>query len=208
MKHSEILSQTALTCRRFAGVGLIGLGLLATGLSGCTVVTTEVQVPYSCQGDECAKVQVGGANEDGTGFVDWSSGTFSPKVITGPQGGQHVWVSTKSIRVSPTKLRIGVIMHDAETGDLVKPGRVEMTHTPAKNAEGWYEYDGIPAFVKEPCVISGRKLKVDLDISDLYGVTASTSAFITPHFDLWCPDKASADAGSTDAASPDFSTRK
>jgi len=128
---------------------------------------------------------VGGANDDGSGFVDWRSGTARPTIIMGPQGGQHVYVSVRVAALWPKKIRMGVEMRDAQTGEVVKPGRIEITSS-LKADEAWMAYAGMTAFVKEPCKISDRKMKVHLDVSDLYGVKATDDAVITPHWAGYC----------------------
>lgn len=140
---------------------------------------------------------IGGSDADGQTFVDWKSGTAFAAIISGPQGGQHIWVSVRVKHVSPVKLRMGVQMIDSETCDLVKPGRVEITHTMIPKPDGIFEYTGIPAFVKEPCKIKSRKLRVHLDISDMYGLETEAEATITPQYDGFCSPET--DAGATDA---------
>jgi hypothetical protein len=144
-------------------------------------------------------VWLGGSDKDGATFVDWSDGTVKPLIISGPQGGQHIWVSVRARNVYPSKLRMAVQMFDAETCEVIKPGRVEITHTMNVKPDGTMEYTGIPAFVKFPCSIRGRRIHVHLDISDLYGVTAEDDAEITPYWDGWCPTDADAVPGGADA---------
>jgi hypothetical protein len=131
-------------------------------------------------------VWVGGSQDDGNGFVDWENGNSKPKIIRGPQGGQHIWVSARAKGMHPKKIRLGVEMFDAETGDPMKPGRVEVTVSLKPEDWGWELYAGIPAFVKEPCKVMNRKLKVKFDASDLYGVGATDEAFIWPTWDGAC----------------------
>lgn len=132
---------------------------------------------------------VGGSDDAGNGFVDWSSGMFSPAIIHGPQGGQHIWVSAKTQNLYPKKARIAVTMYQETPGpteEMVKPGRVEVTGTlkswpaPPELPGPWLLYAGLPAFVSEPCKITGRKIRVELEISDLYGVKATHKAWIVP----------------------------
>ncbi len=131
--------------------------------------------------------KVGGANPEGKGWLDWSSGTDKPEILKGPQGGQHIWVSARTANLHPKKARIIVTMYlETPTGDqIVKPGTVEMTGT-LKWENDWLVYAGLPAFVKEPCVIRNMKVRVELAVDDLYGVHAEDKAWITPVWKGYC----------------------
>ncbi|MSP92483.1 MAG: hypothetical protein EXR79_11900 [Myxococcales bacterium] len=128
----------------------------------------------------------GGSLGDGSGFVEWDDGKATPVIIRGPQGGQHIWVSVRCKGFHPKKIRLGVEMFDAETGDAMKPGRVEVTISLKPDVEAWSLHAGIPAFVKEPCKVKNRKLRVKFDVMDLYGVHGQDEAFITPTWDGLC----------------------
>lgn len=161
---------------------------LLLALAACESAGAAVDVP-----DVAAVAWLGGAIElpqdplQSLVFVDWQGAMVSPKIVSGPQGGQHIWVGVRAKNVWPQKLRMAVQMWDAETGELVKPGRVEITHTVTAGPDGWLEYTGIPAYVKLPCAVQDRKLRVRLEISDLYGVAAAQEAFIRPKWDGFCP---------------------
>ncbi|MBM4342741.1 MAG: hypothetical protein FJ100_05135 [Deltaproteobacteria bacterium] len=131
--------------------------------------------------------RVGGADPEGKGWLDWSTGKDTPEILKGPQGGQHIWVSARTANLHPKKARITVTMFlETPTGDqVVKPGTVEMTGT-LKWEEGWLVYAGLPAFVKEPCVIRDKKVRVELAVDDLYGVHAADTAWITPVWKGYC----------------------
>ncbi len=132
-------------------------------------------------------VRVGGADPEGKGWLDWSGGKHTPEMLKGPQGGQHIWVSARTAGLHPKKARITVTMYvETPTGDqLVKPGTVEMTGT-LKWENDWLVYAGLPAFVKEPCVIRDQKVRVELAVDDLYGVHADDKAWITPVWKGYC----------------------
>ncbi len=148
-------------------------------------VSSTADCPAPAKIGKLPKAWIGGANDDGTGFVDWRSGAVTPTIIMGPQGGQHVYVSVRAANLWPKKIRMGVEMRDALTDEVVKPGRIEITSSLKADCE-WMTYTGMTAFVKEPCKISDRKLKVHLDVSDLYGVKATDDAVITPHWEGYC----------------------
>ncbi len=136
---------------------------------------------------EQPQAEVGGASEEGTDFVDWSSGSAEPAITRGPQGGQHIWVSAHIRHVFPNKIRVAVTMYLEETATSieVKPGRVEMTGNLKADGD-WLIYPGIAAFVKEPCKIKDRKVRVELDVDDLYGRKVQAKAWIRPTWDGVC----------------------
>ncbi|MBI5608291.1 MAG: hypothetical protein HY902_05370 [Deltaproteobacteria bacterium] len=138
--------------------------------------------------DTTPRVQVGGADDGGNGFVDWSSGSYPATLIHGPQGGQHIWVSAKTKNLFPNKARVSVTMYlESASGDeLVKPGTTTVTGTlkpfpaPPELPGEWLIYAGLPAFVSQPCKLAQQKVRVQVEVSDLYGVVASNKAWIRP----------------------------
>lgn len=163
---------------------LMSLLALSCGSAGSEA---GADVASTGDGSSAPAVWTGGSNDDGTGFVDWRSGEVKPTIIMGPQGGQHVYVSLRISNLWPKKIRMGVEMRDAETDEVVKPGRIEITSSLKADGD-WMAYTGMTAFVKEPCKISDRKIKVHVDVSDLYGVKATDDAVITPHWGGYCLD--------------------
>lgn len=169
-------------------------------------------------------VWVGGSLDNGTGFVDWSlpSGVDLPKsatIISGPQGGQHIWVTVRTKGLAPKKAKVKVEIVQAgaceefelecqrcETSAnknnadcqacakdtfkcaVAKPGYVEIIGSlkvdPA--APEWLYYQGIAAFIKEPCKIMKIPHRVQVQIVDLYGDKAAAEARIVPTWDGWC----------------------
>lgn len=154
------------------------------------------------------KAIVGGSCDNGSGFIDWHGVEERPAIIRGIQGGQHIWASVRTQGLWAKKIRLSVEMFDAETGDVMKPGKVEITTSLKLNdGQGWLLYAGIPAFVQKPCNVMDRKLKVRFEANDLYGVQAVSEAFIRPTWDGFCPGaqppdvigSGPADAGPCDA---------
>jgi len=132
---------------------------------------------------------VGGANEMGEGFVVWTDGKGQPEILKGPQGGQHIWVSARTRNLHPKKARVAVTMHvEGPAGDeMVKPGRVEIIGTLKSEPDfDGLLYAGLPAFVKEPCKIMNKKVRVELEVDDLYGVHAAAKAWISPVWKGYC----------------------
>lgn len=154
---------------------------------------------------------VGGSDKTGNGWIDWSGTKVTPEILKGPQGGQHIWVSARTRNLHPKKARISVTMfvegpagkvcaedYDCQSGQcvqvlegkvcadvVVKPGTVEMTGT-LKWENDYLVYTGLPAFVKEPCKIMDKKVRVELSVDDLYGVHADDKAWITPIWTGFC----------------------
>lgn len=132
---------------------------------------------------------VGGSDKTGNGWIDWSGTKVTPEILKGPQGGQHIWVSARTRNLHPKKARISVTMFvEGPAGDeVVKPGTVEMTAT-LKWENDYLVYTGLPAFVKEPCKIMDKRVRVELSVDDLYGVHADDKAWITPIWTGFCQE--------------------
>ena len=132
--------------------------------------------------------QVGGASDTGKGFVDWTDGEATPPMIRGPQGGQHVWVTVRMRGLSPKKLRMTVEMSRKDNGKIVKPGAVPVMSTVKTSPEfpSGFQSNYITAFVRCPCQVANKPLRVHLAVADLYGRTFETDATITPTWDGDC----------------------
>lgn len=156
---------------------LLGLSLLA----GCGTPVTPPAADAVGPADVYGKptLTIGGANDDGFGFVQWHEAPAHPKIVSGLQGGQHIWVSMRSQNLWPEHMAIAVVMHDAATGALVEPGEVNRM-LKLLPRPGYDTYEGFVAYVSKPCAIAGKKVRVEMTVRDLYGVTAQDSAEITP----------------------------
>lgn len=136
---------------------------------------------------------VGGSFDHGAGFVDWTEqGADLPTpatIISGPQGGQHIWVSVRTKGLWPTKARMGVQFVDPQTGAIAKPGVVEVIATLKTDptAPDWLLYEALPAFIKEPCGVRDKPMRAELKVVDLYGRTVQDTAVIVPTWTGWCP---------------------
>ncbi|MBI5608290.1 MAG: hypothetical protein HY902_05365 [Deltaproteobacteria bacterium] len=158
-----------------------GWALLAAAMLGCASAAGTAEDPL--------QVEVGGADSGGYGFVDWSKPGVDATIITGPQGGQHIWVSARAKLAGPTALDVAVTMYrEATAGQaeaLVKPGTVEILRK-SESQGAWQVLAGVPAFVKEPCKIRNHRVRVEAVVRTNDGKQAAAKAWITPHYDGYC----------------------
>jgi hypothetical protein len=145
--------------------------------------------------DSIAVVVGGGSDTTGKGFIDWSDGVATAPMIRGGQGGQHVWVTVRTHGLWPTKTRLNVTMTLIDTGIAVKPGTVPLMPTLHEIDANWHEVESITAYVKCPCQVAGRRIRVDVEAIDLYGLTGNGSATITPTWDGDCSQPPSGNCG-------------
>jgi len=199
-------------------VRLVVMALCAAASSCDTILPAPAGdiVPLDVSGDAVAETSasanllIGGASDSGETFTSLE-GCPQVHIIHGPQGGFHIWISVRVRNVSPKKAEIHVRMEDAETKATVKPGETTLTVNLMLAAGSqktdplpWYEYTGVPAFVKDPCTIHGRKLRVISKVIDLFGAEQQAEACLSGYLDAtWLPQcvpapgaDASSDAGS------------
>jgi hypothetical protein len=130
-------------------------------------------------------VQVGGADLKGERWVELGPGAEAA-MVRGPQGGQHIWVSVRAQGLWPSKMRVDVTMTLLDSGVTVKPGTVPLLLTLKPGADGWVEAIGMTAYVKCPCQVVGRPVRIDVALIDLYGLTGAGQATVTPLWDGAC----------------------
>ncbi len=184
--------------RRFMQVAGMLAVALAAWLTGCGPTSdptsdakgdgNHADLPGDAT-DTAPHVVVGGADDAGMAFVDWSSGSYPATLIHGPQGGQHIWTSVKTTNLYANKARISAMLYLETPGlpdELVKPGTTPVTGTlkayppPPAVPEAGLAYVGLPAFVSQPCKIAQQRVRVQVEVSDLYGVAATGKAWIRP----------------------------
>ncbi len=191
--RSRPIAQPA--ARLLLGALLLAL-TLAIGCSNDCVDGCEADGGET-DGGACGPVSlvIGGADKEGAGWVDWQAATATPPMIRGPQGGQHIWVRTRSRGLWQKKARLDVTMTLIDTGIVVKPGTVPVMHTLQPEGECQDLSPPITAYVKCPCQVVGRKVRVDVSLLDLYGVSAKAKAEITPTWDGDCSQPPSGNCG-------------
>ena len=102
----------------------------------------------------------------GEGFVAWGPDSPVP-VLKGGQGLQHIWVSlrTKSPNVSAkTKAKVTLKLLRKSSGTPIAPGTFLMQLPFKPVANGWLQYEGVPAVVYCPCTAMGQQVVIDATI--------------------------------------------
>lgn len=130
---------------------------------------------------------LGGAAENGSGFVDWSAGGAVSDLVTGLQGGQHLWVVARAKAVNPKKAKISVLLTDLASDEEVAPGKTEWYFTLQPIAGGWLQSPAITAFVTKPCASAAKTLRVDVTVLDQDGVTQQAEAKVQTQWPGSCP---------------------
>ena len=130
--------------------------------------------------------EIGGALPDGTGFVDWTSGTAQPTIELGPQGGQHVWLSVRVRNVVLHKAHLYVTLAQPSDCAPYPQGQTEW-RVPLTNQDGWLQYSGITAYVGKPCDVRGKPVHVKVQLNDESTPLAKADATIVPVWNGTCP---------------------
>jgi|ETNmetMinimDraft_26_1059896.scaffolds.fasta_scaffold80082_2 hypothetical protein len=163
--------------------------------------TTATDAPRVSKGPV---VEMGGSDDEGKGFVDWSSDKETPPLIHGIQGGEHVYFSVRVRDMNPKKMNLELSMTEVASGKAIfptPPALKKFNQTLKKETvdgqwTGWYFKNGYIAFVHCPCLVSGKELKFDLVVTSKDGTqSASVSHTIVPgtkkvkpHWDGDCND--------------------
>lgn len=156
------------------------LGLIATSCTTMPPLVDETQDSMNPP-----TIELGGANDDGTGFIPWHGTDAHPRIIRGPQGGQHVWISLRAQNLAEKSMVVRVVMRDVATGELVLPGEVTRTLNFRPSADSAV-FEGMTAFVNQPCVVTGREIEIVVTATDVNQVTGRDSAVVTAHWELPC----------------------
>lgn len=147
-------------------------------------------------------VELGGSDDAGKTFVDWSSDKIVPPLVHGIQGGEHVFVSVRVRNMDPKNMNLELHQQVVATGKEVFPSPIKWFSQTLKKETvdgvwtGWYFKNGYTGFVNCPCLVTGKQLKLELIATSNDGkVTAKSTHFITPggpstmpHWDGDCND--------------------
>ncbi len=144
-------------------------------------------------------VVVGGASEDGN---DWQTLRQCPrqKVIFGPQGGFHIWVSARVRAPSSPQALIRVRMTQsgseplAQAGELAWSVLLSAAEAPVSDASSpWLEVIGLPYYIKQPCAAHQRQFDVRVRAVDSTGVErvghGCLVAVLGPQSAVKCPSR-------------------
>jgi len=159
-------------------------------LCGCDMLRMDEDFDTGADSGAAAPmVQLGGTDDGGDGFVDWSGGSATPQLMNaGSQVSlRHIWLGVRMKNMQPQHVHFKIEFFDATTGASLPPGSTEIT-TGFKIRDGdWLSYSGMPGFLKDPCKIKGRKLRARMTLTDPSGSTAVTEEVIIPRYNGICP---------------------
>ncbi len=124
-------------------------------------------------------LELGGSDDHGSSWVDWSGGAVDADMHAGPQGCCHVWVSMRSPDLQPGKVKVSMEMFLVDTGVRVLRGKLNVT-AQFKADPGPAHLYGVPGFIDCPCTVDGRAVRVEASATDSAGLTLSGKAEFTP----------------------------
>lgn len=114
------------------------------------------------------------ANEVGTGteFEPIAPGA-QVRMVCGPQGGQHIWVS---VRVR------GMYPENAAFDSAITRGGVKLCETQLSEldfraaGDGWYAFGGVACMIATPGEVDGSEVTLTGTVRDLDGLSQTASA--------------------------------
>lgn len=121
-------------------------------------------------------VDLGGSSDDGTTIAAWDLPGAPAKLIYGPQGGYHVWVSICTPASLGTKVQLRLVLAAAD-GQQVHPGPTEITSKMAVVAgkDGQLCRVAAPAFVTCACELAGKAVRVRAEVTEAAAVSPGPS---------------------------------
>ena len=136
---------------------------------------------------EVPTVELGGSDDEGKTFVDWSSDKVVPPLVHGIQGGEHIYVSVRARNMNPKNMQLELHQHIVDGGVEVFPTPIKWFNQTLKKETvdgkwtGWYFRNGYTGFVNCPCLVTGKQLKLELIATTKDGkVSAKSTRFVTP----------------------------
>lgn len=111
-------------------------------------------------------VDLGGSSDDGTAIAPWDLPGSVAKLIYGPQGGYHVWVSICTPASLGAKVQLRLVL-TAANGEQVHPGPTEITSKMAvvPGKDGQLCRVAAPAFVTCACELAGKAVRVRAEVT-------------------------------------------
>lgn len=132
-------------------------------------------------------IELGGSDNAGKTFVDWSNDKVVPPLVHGIQGGEHIYVSVRMRNMDPKSMNLELHQHIATTGEEVFPSPIKWFGQTLKKETvdgvwtGWYFRNGYTGFVNCPCLVTGKQLRLELIATSKDGkVTAKSMRLVTP----------------------------
>ena len=121
-------------------------------------------------------VDLGGSSDDGTAIAPWDLPGTVAKLIYGPQGGYHVWVSICTPASLGTKVQLRLVL-TAANGEQVHPGPTEITSKMAvvPGKDGQLCRVAAPAFVTCACELAGKAVRVRAEVTEAAAVSPGPS---------------------------------
>jgi hypothetical protein len=121
-------------------------------------------------------VDLGGSSDDGTAIAPWDLPGTAAKLIYGPQGGYHVWVSICTPASLGTKVQLRLVL-TAANGEQVHPGPTEITSKMAvvPGKDGQLCRVAAPAFVTCACELAGKAVRVRAEVTEAAAVSPGPS---------------------------------
>lgn len=157
---------------------------------GCDMLRMDEDFDNGADASSAAPtVQLGGTDDGGDGFVDWTGGNATPQLMNvGAQVSlRHIWLGVRMKNMQAQHVHFKIEFFDAATGASLPPGSTEIT-TGFKDRDGdWLAYSGMPGFLKDPCKVKDRKLNARLTLTDPSGSVGVSEATITPRYNGICP---------------------
>lgn len=127
---------------------------------------------------------------DGADIVAFASkGPTSLKLIYGPQGGHHVWITTCVPQLVTGPISVAFGLRDMETGELHAPSPVKLKtwHKNLTAVPGYRCRGPLALYVSCPCAIDGRPLRLEVELEGAEGKHAwLTAPVVAVHGDTPC----------------------
>ncbi len=152
------------------------LGLLLCLLGACSPTSEEADADANV---EEHLLELGGSDNSGKTWVDWSSGDAEAEMQPGPQGCCHVWVSMRSPALKPGKVKLSMEMFLVDSGVRVLRGELKLT-SQFKAEPAPAHLFGVPGFIDCPCAVGGRLLRVQATATDANGTQVKGEGTFTP----------------------------
>ena len=95
------------------------------------------------------------------------------EIIAGPQGGHHIWISTRISGLDPRSVQFEFGVTDEESEQLLSVDSLQLISPMSTTSEGrWYDRSGLLAVLEQPAEdVHGRTVILWVNASDAEGVS-------------------------------------